>query len=108
MSKSRVFARSLRPADHRPVILLALVACLIGFLPSPVWAQRSHSSRSANQWPMGGQNLSDTWSQSFHAAIGPSNVSKLVTKWVFTTGGDVSATPAVVKGVVYFPDSAGH
>src|SRR5207248_1505299 len=70
-------------------------------------AQSSGPSEYANQWPMGGQNLNDTWSQSVHIDIGPSNVNKLATKWVFTTGGDVSATPAVVKGVVYFPDWAG-
>jgi polyvinyl alcohol dehydrogenase (cytochrome) len=101
MSKLRVFNHGLPlpPATHRLAIFLALVAFLIGFLPHPVWAQRSRPSRSANQWPMGGQNLSDTWNQSSHTAIGPSNVSKLVTKWVFATGGDVSATPAVVKGV---------
>src|SRR5262249_51218378 len=29
-------------------------------------------------------------------------------KWTFTTGGDVSATPAVANGVVYFPDFAGN
>ena len=29
-------------------------------------------------------------------------------KWVFTTGGDVSATPAVYAGIVYFPDWAGN
>ena len=29
-------------------------------------------------------------------------------KWVFTTGGDVTATPAVANGVVYFPDFAGN
>jgi polyvinyl alcohol dehydrogenase (cytochrome) len=29
-------------------------------------------------------------------------------KWIFTTGGDVSATPAVANGVVYFPDFAGN
>jgi polyvinyl alcohol dehydrogenase (cytochrome) len=29
-------------------------------------------------------------------------------KWEFVTGGDVSATPAVVDGTVYFPDRAGN
>src|SRR5262249_47414718 len=36
------------------------------------------------------------------------NVGKLKTRWVFTTGGDVSATPAVANGIVYFPDFAGN
>lgn len=108
MTKFSVRGRSLRPADYRLVILLALVAFLTGLLPPLVCAQSSRPSKYANQWPMGGQNLMDTWSQSFHGDIGPSNVSKLATKWVFTTGGDVSATPAVVKNVVYFPDWAGN
>ena len=29
-------------------------------------------------------------------------------KWTFTTHGDVSATPAVVDGAVYFPDWGGY
>jgi polyvinyl alcohol dehydrogenase (cytochrome) len=36
------------------------------------------------------------------------NVHRLVTKWAFTTGGDVSATPAVYDGHVYVPDWAGN
>src|SRR5690242_2312407 len=58
------------------------------------------------QWPMGGQNLGNTRNQPFESAIGPSNVNQLVVKWVFTTGGHVSVTPAVVNGIVYFPDQS--
>lgn len=36
------------------------------------------------------------------------NVYSLAAKWVFTTGGDVSATPAVDNDTVYFPDWAGN
>lgn len=36
------------------------------------------------------------------------NVGKLAPKWTFTTGGDVSARAAVVRGVAYFPDWAGN
>ena len=36
------------------------------------------------------------------------NVNSLTAKWVFTTGGDVSATPAVDNDTVYFPDWAGN
>ena len=32
----------------------------------------------------------------------------LTVKWAFTTGGDVSATPAVDGTAVYFPDFAGN
>jgi polyvinyl alcohol dehydrogenase (cytochrome) len=58
-------------------------------------------------WPMGGQNLQNSHSQS-NTTITPQNVGTLKQKWVFTTGGDVSATPAVYDGTVYFPDFAGN
>src|SRR5271156_5624561 len=58
-------------------------------------------------WPMGGQNLQDSRSQSV-TTITPQNVGTLKQKWVFTTRGDVSATPAVYDGTVYFPDWGGY
>ena len=56
---------------------------------------------------MGGQNVQNSRSQSV-TTISPANVGALKLKWVFTTGGDVSATPAVYAGIVYFPDWAGN
>src|SRR5262249_24546424 len=35
-------------------------------------------------------------------------IAGLEKQWEFTTGGDVSATPAVDDGSVYFPDRAGN
>src|SRR5262245_7621075 len=40
--------------------------------------------------------------------LGVSNVANLTVKWVFTTGGDVSATPAVDGATVYVVDWAGN
>jgi outer membrane protein assembly factor BamB len=40
--------------------------------------------------------------------VGRGNVGQLAPKWVFTTHGDVSATPTVADGVVYFPDFGGY
>src|SRR4029079_13841415 len=40
--------------------------------------------------------------------IAVSNASNLTVQWVFTTGGDVSATPAVDDVAVYVPDWAGN
>jgi polyvinyl alcohol dehydrogenase (cytochrome) len=77
-----------------------LIGLLIVFLTAVV---RAESWTQASQWPMGGHDLSNSGSQSF-TTIGVSNVNQLTTKWVFTTAGSVSATPAVVHGVVYFPD----
>ena len=58
-------------------------------------------------WPMGGQNIQNSRTQS-DTTITAENVGALTLKWVFTTGGDVSATPAVYAGTVYFPDWAGN
>src|SRR5262245_15904699 len=65
------------------------------------------SGASAQDWTMGGQNLSD-WRNQPATGINPQNVAGLKPKWTFTTGGDVTATPAVSNGIVYFPDFAGN
>ena len=57
---------------------------------------------------MAGQNLSGTRSQPNEHKINSANVKSLEVKWAFTTGGDVSATPAVDDNAVYFPDWAGN
>ena len=54
-----------------------------------------------------GHDSTNTRNQPFEHTIGPSNVSHLVVKWVASTTGDVSATPAVVDGAVYFGDFGG-
>jgi polyvinyl alcohol dehydrogenase (cytochrome) len=56
---------------------------------------------------MGGQDLDNSRNQP-ESGINKDNVARLKAKWVFTTGGDVSATPAVANGIVYFPDLAGN
>jgi len=50
--------------------------------------------RSA-QWPIAGQDLSNSWNQPAEHLINPANVQTLAPKWVFITGSDVSATPTV-------------
>jgi polyvinyl alcohol dehydrogenase (cytochrome) len=59
-------------------------------------------------WPMFGQNNSNTASSSAEISISTRNVKTLKTKWTFQTGGDVSARAAVVDNVAYFPDWAGN
>jgi len=60
------------------------------------------------QWPQFGQNNSNTSGNHLESAISPTTVANLKMKWKFTTKGDVSARPAVVDGVVYFPDWGGY
>ncbi len=65
------------------------------------------AAESAADWPMFGQNIENTASYP-NTSIGVDNVGLLRTRWVFTTGSDVSARAAVVDGVAYFPDWGGN
>lgn len=58
-------------------------------------------------WGSAGQNNHNTHNSATEHIINAGNVSKLRPKWVFTTAGDVSATPTVVNGTVYAPDWGG-
>ena len=58
-------------------------------------------------WRMIGYDSGDNRTQPFERRIGVDNVSHLAKKWVASTTGDVSATPAVVDGAVYFGDFGG-
>lgn len=77
-------------------------------LVSTLNAQDGSDKPQRGQWRIAGQNLSNTWSQPAEHSISPANIKNLTTKWVFTTGGDVSATPTVDGDAVYFPDWAGN
>lgn len=62
---------------------------------------------SSSDWPMFGNNICNTASQTSGGVITPDSAAKLATKWVFDAAGEVSATPSVVGGSVYFPDWGG-
>ena len=57
------------------------------------------SAASAQDWPMYGNDLKHSFTNA--SMINASNVVTLTPAWSFTTGDAVSATPAVVGGVVY-------
>jgi polyvinyl alcohol dehydrogenase (cytochrome) len=87
---------------------VAFINVLLLLFASILNAQSPSDESRAAQWRIAGQNLSNTWSQPAEHSISPSNVKRLKPKWVFTTGGDVSATPTVAGDAVYFPDWAGN
>ncbi len=58
-------------------------------------------------WSMIGRDPANSRNQPFEHHIGPSTVATLAPKWVATTTGDVSGTPAVADGAVYFGDFGG-
>jgi polyvinyl alcohol dehydrogenase (cytochrome) len=90
------------------VISLAIASSAILLSIGILIGQSDRNDERSGQWPVAGQNLDGTRNQSAEHLINPSNVSTLAPKWVFTTGGDVSATPTVFGEAVYFPDWAGN
>src|SRR5258708_10032907 len=60
------------------------------------------------EWPVAGQGATNWRSQPAESYLGAANVGSLVPKWIFTTGGDVSATPTVGPTAVFVPDWAGN
>jgi polyvinyl alcohol dehydrogenase (cytochrome) len=84
----------------------ALISVLL--LVSALDAQDQSDASRSPQWRIAGQNLNDSWSQPAEHSISPANVKNLSPKWVFTTVGDVSATPTVDGDAVYFPDWGGN
>src|SRR3981081_3477215 len=89
------------------VLLAKAVLVIILLLVAGLSAQSQSDLSRSGQWRIAGQNLNNTWSQSAEHPISPANVKELKPKWVFTTGGDVSATPTVDGDAVYFPDWGG-
>ena len=77
-----------------PLLLLASVPALSG-------------DAGETSWRMGGRDVRNTRSQPEEWQIDAFSARRLKTRWVLTTAGDVSATPAVVDGAVYFPDWGG-
>jgi polyvinyl alcohol dehydrogenase (cytochrome) len=90
------------PFPHNAGVFAAVIASFL-----LLTAMLSPSLATAQSWPIAGHDLSDTRSQPNETIISPTNVSQLAPRWVFTTHGDVSATPTVSSGVVYFPDWGG-
>ncbi|MDH2430866.1 PQQ-binding-like beta-propeller repeat protein [Sphaerisporangium sp. TRM90804] len=62
----------------------------------------------AVDWPLIGRDVTNTRANPSESRIGRDNVHRLRAKWTYKTHGDVSATPAVVAGALYFPDWGGY
>ncbi len=93
---------------NRDVLLANAALISILSLIAGLTAQSQSPESKSGQWRIAGQNLNNTWSQPAEHTISPANVSGLTPKWVFTTGGDVSATPTLDGDAVYFPDWGGN
>jgi polyvinyl alcohol dehydrogenase (cytochrome) len=96
------------PIKNRNVSLPKAALITFVFLVSALSAPGQSDESRSGQWRIAGQNLSNSWNQPAEHSISPANVNGLTPKWVFTTGGDVSATPTVDGDAVYFPDWGGN
>lgn len=83
------------------LLTIALLAVLAGA------AQILATVGGGPDWGMIGNDSTNTRNQPLERDISPMTVHRLAPKWVATTAGDVSATPAVVNGAVYFGDFGG-
>jgi polyvinyl alcohol dehydrogenase (cytochrome) len=84
---------------------LRRVAAIAAWVPAMAVMTLQGAHAQSGAWPMFGQNPQNTASTKTGAL---KNVERLSVKWIFTTGGEVSARPAVVDGAVYFPDWGGN
>lgn len=95
-------------AENHKWSILTAVLFLALFSITALNAQSISDDSRSEQWQRSGQDLNNSRSQPEERTIRPANVHNLDPKWVFTTGGDVSATPAVGGNAVYFPDWSGN
>src|SRR6478752_3908109 len=92
---ARPSGRRLRP----PAILVLSLAALV--IAGQTFAN------DGSDWPTYGYDATNTRNQPNEHDISPANVAQLAVKWVTTTTGDVSGTPAVSGSGVYFGDFGG-
>src|SRR5258705_3913079 len=87
---------------------LPTIALLVALLAGSAGAAGSFGNRGGGPgWRTIGHDSRNSRNQAFERGIGPATAGRLAVKWVATTAGDVSATPAVVRGAVYFGDFGG-
>src|SRR5437899_3228668 len=75
------------------------VLAVVLFLATPLIVTAAERD-DAESWPMYGKNLQHTFANPL-SKVNPTTVSKLQLAWTFQTGDAVTASAAVVDGVVY-------
>jgi polyvinyl alcohol dehydrogenase (cytochrome) len=80
--------------------LAVIAAAALGATPA--------AAAEDTDWSMGGYDHANTRWNPVERILSTTTVSQLSPQWTHATQGDVSATPAVVDGAVYFPDWGGR
>jgi polyvinyl alcohol dehydrogenase (cytochrome) len=88
------------PGRHSAAMTLALAAASL-LCATPL------SQAAGTDWPFSGRDIHNTRNAADERVLDPAEVANLKPRWTVTTDGNVSATPAVVDGVVYVPDFGG-
>lgn len=92
----------------RRLVIAVGVAALAAGIAGAADPAAAAKPAPAPEWPSGGQNVGDDRYQPDETTINVRTASMLAPRWTLTMAGDVSATPAVVNGVVYVPDWGGY
>ncbi|XP_059452845.1 uncharacterized protein LOC132183427 [Corylus avellana] len=91
--------------------LFLLPLCILGLLTYAAnanldWHAKKHNA--PQQWTNHGGDLYNRRYANKETKISPATVSNLRMKWEFYAGGDISVTPAVFDGTLYFPSWNGN
>jgi len=88
------------------VLRLTLIIALFAILAGAVTiVATGHAGRA--DWTTIGHDAANSRNQPLERTIGRHNVDRLLPKWIAQTTGDVSGTPAVADGALYFADFGG-
>lgn len=83
------------------------LACAAAVLAvAPMASSTATADRTPSAWPSAGQNLANARHNPTEHTIDDRAARRLALKRTYQTRGDVSATPPVSGGAVYFPDGA--
>src|SRR5436305_15199096 len=91
-----------RRAGVRGVLTVAAAVTFLVAAAVPVLA--TPHPFGVGDWAMGGHDPLDSRSNPTEHVLNPRDVNQLAVKWTYKAHGDVSATPAVVGGAIYFTD----
>ncbi|KAI3452330.1 hypothetical protein Pfo_008995 [Paulownia fortunei] len=84
---------------HSILLLFISIFCLV---------MAATSSPYVRQWLNHGGNINNRRYAEGETKINPLTASQLRLKWEFNAGKDISATPAIFGGIVYFPSWNGY
>ena len=101
-------AASIVPQRRHKVGVIMKSAFLLSIAFLTVAVSQIVVTQGPVEWPMAGGALNGNRNALTEHQVGVENVFSLQPKWVFTTDGDVSATPTVAGDAVYVTDWNGN